>query len=379
MTATVQNFLDQLVRYKSITPNDAGCQDYMIGFFEQLGFVCQRFDNPPVANFFARFGTAAPLLVFAGHTDVVPVGDVSKWQTNPFVLTEKNGLAFGRGVADMKGSLAAMMAMAARFVTDYPDFPGSIGFLITSGEEGDDYLQGTPFVMAELQKQGITIDYCVVGEPSSTDVVGDVIKIGRRGSLTGKLSLHGKQGHVAYPHLAQNPIHLISPALTELTSTIWDEGDDYFPPTSLQIIHIHAGGQANNVIPGELTLHFNFRFSPQQTSDGLQAKIRSCFERYRLNPSIEWRLSGEPFLTSQGKQLESCIHAISSLTAQQPVLSTSGGTSDGRFIAPYGVEVVELGPVNATIHQVDECVALADLEKLADIYYTICQKIVRES
>jgi succinyl-diaminopimelate desuccinylase len=376
MTISVRNILEKLVSYKSITPSDDGCQEYMIDFFEQLGFVCQRFDNQPVANFFAQWGTSAPLLVFAGHTDVVPPGDI--WHTDPFVLTENKGMAYGRGVADMKGSLAAMMEMAARFVAEHSHFTGSLGFLITSGEEGNDYLHGTPFVMSELQKQGIAIDYCVVGEPSSTDVVGDVIKVGRRGSLNGKLILHGKQGHVAYPHLAQNPIHLISPALDELSSTTWDEGDDYFPPTSFQVTHIQAGGQANNVIPGELTLHFNFRFSPKQTSDGLQAKIKSCFECHHLNPSIEWRLSGEPFLTSQGKLLESCVDAVSSLTARQPILSTSGGTSDGRFIAPYGVEVVELGPVNATIHQVNECVALADLEKLADIYYAICQKILVE-
>lgn len=372
----INNLLQQLIACKSITPKDAGCQNLMINFFKQHGFVCRRYDSPPVANFFARFGTSSPLLVFAGHTDVVPVGKESQWHSNPFELTEQDGVAYGRGVADMKGSLAAMMAMAARFTAEHPDFAGSLGFLITSGEEGDDFDHGTPHVMSELQKQGTTIDYCVVGEPTSTADIGDVIKIGRRGSLTGKLTLHGIQGHVAYPHLAINPIHMLSPALTELCKTTWDEGNAYFPPTSFQITHIKSGGQANNVIPGELTLHFNFRFSTEQTSDSLKELILACFKRHQLQPSIEWRLNGEPFLTSQGKLLDACIQAISSLTQQKPALSTSGGTSDGRFIAPYGVEVLELGPVNASIHQVNECVALADLETLSDIYYAICKQIL---
>jgi succinyl-diaminopimelate desuccinylase len=286
-------------------------------------------------------------------------------------------MCYGRGVADMKGSLAAMMAMAARFTKAHPNFQGSLGFLITSGEEGDDFDKGTPYVMSELQKQGINIDYCVVGEPSSTTQVGDVIKIGRRGSLTGKLQLNGIQGHVAYPHLAKNPIHMISPALAELAAMTWDEGNAYFPPTTFQVTHIHAGGEANNIIPGKLSLHFNFRFSTEQTCESLQEKVLACFHRYDLNPSIAWRLSGEPFLTSQGVLLNACTAAITSLTKQEPALSTSGGTSDGRFIAPYGVEVVELGPVNASIHQVNECVSLADLEMLGDIYYAICENILK--
>lgn len=373
---SIKQHLHELVSLQSITPRDAGCQDYMIDFFKQHGFMCRRFNKSPVANFFARIGTSAPLLVFAGHTDVVPVGDKSGWHTNPFELTEIDGICYGRGVADMKGSLAAMMNMAARFSKAHPNFHGSLGFLITSGEEGDEFDKGTPYVMSELQKQGINIDYCVVGEPSSSTQVGDIIKIGRRGSLTGKLKLNGIQGHVAYPHLAKNPVHMISPALAELAATSWDEGNAYFPPTTFQITHIHAGGEANNIIPGELSLHFNFRFSTEQTSESLQKQVLACFHRHDLNPSIEWRLSGEPFLTSKGVLLEACIAAIDSLTKQKPTLSTSGGTSDGRFIAPYGVEVVELGPVNASIHQVNECVALADLEMLADIYYAMCEKIL---
>lgn len=373
---SIKTLLHDLISFQSVTPEDAGCQDYMIDFFKQHGFMCRRFDKSPVANFFARIGTSAPLLVFAGHTDVVPAGDQSRWHTNPFELTELNGLWYGRGVADMKGSLAAMMAMAARFTKTYPDFKGSIGFLITSGEEGDDFDKGTPYVMSELQKQDITIDYCVVGEPSSSTRVGDVIKIGRRGSLTGKLTLNGIQGHVAYPQLAKNPIHMISPALTELATKIWDEGNAYFPPTTFQITHVHAGGEANNIIPGELTLHFNFRFSTEQTCESLQEQVLACFNKHNLEPSIDWRLNGEPFLTSQGVLLDACIASITAITRQQPTLSTSGGTSDGRFIAPYGVEVVELGPVNASIHQVNECVSPEDLETLAEIYYSICEIIM---
>lgn len=369
---SIQDILEKLISFPSITPFDEGCQDYMISTLETLGFHCQRFDNAPVANFFARIGTSAPCLIFAGHTDVVPVGDIAKWNTEPFWLTEKNGMLYGRGVADMKGSLACMLAVAARFSAAHPTFTGSLGFLITSGEEGDEYHLGTPYVMEQLIAQGIHPDFCIVGEPSSTTHVGDVIKIGRRGSLNAKLTLHGKQGHVAYPHLAQNPIHTISPALAELAATKWDEGNDHFPPTSLQVTHINAGGEANNIIPGELTLHFNIRYSTEQTAEKLKHNIENCFSRHELTPSIDWRLSGEPFLTSKGLLLDKCCEAIQLHTGTPPELSTSGGTSDGRFIAPFGIEVIELGPVNATIHQVNECVLLADLEVLADIYYSVC-------
>lgn len=368
----IYTLLRDLIRLPSVTPQDEGCQDYMIDFLQKAGFFCQRFDNPPVANFFARIGTKAPLLVFAGHTDVVPVGDENLWKTPPFELTLKDNLAFGRGVADMKGSLAVMLAMALRFTRDHPDFSGSLGFLITSGEEGDDFDKGTPFVMSELQKAKTKIDYCIVGEPSSTSHIGDVIKIGRRGSLSLKLKLTGIQGHIAYPHLAENPIHKISPALAELVAMRWDEGNDYFPPSSFQISHIQAGGQAGNIIPGELQLAANFRFSPQQSVQSLQNKVLECFQRYGLNPNIHWRLNGEPFLTERGLLIEACIKAISTITQQTPELSTSGGTSDGRFIAPYGVEVIELGPVNASIHQVNEWSNLNDLEILGEIYYRIC-------
>ncbi|MFC3907784.1 succinyl-diaminopimelate desuccinylase [Legionella dresdenensis] len=377
--AAIKDLLARLVEFQSITPHDAGCQEYMIDFFEQHGFICQRFNHKPVANFFARYGNKGPLLVFAGHTDVVPVGDRLKWRSDPFQLTEQDGLVYGRGVADMKGSLAAMMQMAARFVSDYPDFDGSLGFLITSGEEGDEFDLGTPLVMAALKQQGIVPDYCIVGEPSSSARLADVIKTGRRGSLSGKLTLQGKQGHVAYPHLAVNPIHLISPALAELTAMIWDNGNAHFPPTSLQITHINSGGHAGNIIPGELELAFNFRYSTEQTAAGLQQSVTELFNRHQLYPEIVWRVNGEPFLTAQGKLLDSCITAITETMGCQPELSTSGGTSDGRFIAPYGVEVIELGPINATIHQVNECVSMVDLEKLGELYYQICRLLLLAS
>ena len=373
---SVKEILATLIGLQSVTPGDAGCQDYMISMLQGLGFNCQRFDNPPVANFFAQLGDNSPLFIFAGHTDVVPIGDRSKWHTDPFVLHEQDGMLYGRGSADMKGSLASMLVAAYRFIKAYPHFTGSLGFLITSGEEGDEFHLGTPYVMEQLHKQGIKPDYCLVGEPSSTKHVGDVIKIGRRGSLTANVELHGSQGHVAYPHLADNPIHNICPALVELTTTTWDHGNTHFPPTSLQITHIQAGGQASNIIPGELTFQFNFRYSTEHSADTLKKAVQACFSRHTLQPTINWRLNGEPFLTSSGHLLKSCVDAINSETGQKPELSTSGGTSDGRFIAPFGIEVLELGPVNATIHQVNECVALADLETLSNIYYLLCEKLL---
>ncbi|KTD70423.1 MULTISPECIES: succinyl-diaminopimelate desuccinylase [Legionella] len=372
----LQEILNKLVRFPSITPEDAGCQEFMIQFLERIGFSCQRMNKEPVSNFFASYGESGPLLVFAGHTDVVPVGDATKWLSDPFIMEHKNGMLFGRGVADMKGSLACMLLMAQRFVKTYPKFQGRLGFLITSGEEGNDYDMGTPYVMQLLKNQGIHIDYCIVGEPSSTHRVGDVLKIGRRGSLSAKITLHGKQGHVAYPHLADNPIHKISPVLAELSTTLWDQGNHHFPPTSMQITHLQSGGQALNIIPGDLVLHLNFRYSTEQTHSVLKEKMTTIFQNHDLNPIMEWRLSGEPFLTAQGALLESCKEAIIELTKNSPELSTSGGTSDGRFIAPYGVEVVELGPVNATIHQVNECVSLSDLHQLETLYFSICEKLL---
>lgn len=375
--STLKEVLAQLISYPSITPADEQCQEFMMDYLRQLNFTCLTLNSAPVSNFFAYYGDSGPLLVFAGHTDVVPVGDEHQWLTPPFKLTEQDGMLYGRGSADMKGSLAAMMLMAKRFVRLYPNFNGRLGFLITSGEEGDDYHLGTPYVMQELTKQGLTIDYCIVGEPSSTARLGDVIKIGRRGSLSAKLKLQGIQGHVAYPHLADNPIHKLSPALAELTSIQWDLGNAHFPPTSMQITYLNSGGHASNIIPGELQLHLNFRYSTEQTEHSLKEQVEALFARHGLNPSIEWRLSGEPFLTSKGSLLDACKQAILEQTGIETELSTSGGTSDGRFIAPYGVELVELGPVNASIHQVNECVSLADLEELEKIYFSICERLLR--
>lgn len=372
----IKQILTKLISYASITPDDQGCQQYMMDFFTDLGFKCLPMNSEPVANFFAVYGSLGPLLVFAGHTDVVPVGEHNKWHTDPFVLTDKKGILYGRGVADMKGSLACMMYMAKRFITAHPKFPGRLGFLITSGEEGDLYDLGTPYVMEQLELNGTVIDYCVVGEPSSTTTVGDVIKIGRRGSLGAKINVQGKQGHVAYPHLAENPIHAIAPALADLCAKKWDEGNAYFPPTTMQITYLHSGGHAGNIIPGELNLDLNFRFSTEQSEGSLIASVEHTFAKHKVNGKITWRLSGEPFLTEKGALLDSCIAAVKHVTGLTPELSTSGGTSDGRFIAPYGVEVVELGPVNASIHQVNEWVSLSDLESLEKMYFSIGEQLL---
>ncbi|MDI1352072.1 MAG: succinyl-diaminopimelate desuccinylase [bacterium] len=372
----LKNILAKMIGFPSITPFDKGCQEYMIEYLSQLGFSCQLMNNEPVSNFFAIYGTSGPLLVFAGHTDVVPVGDEEKWHTNPFLLEEKPPYLYGRGVADMKGSLASMLLMASRFIEKYPTFPGRLGFLITSGEEGNDYNLGTPYVMQQLTLQQIKINYCIVGEPSSTKQIGDVIKIGRRGSLNLKITIHGKQGHVAYPHLAENPIHKLSPFLAELTNMEWDKGNEHFPPTSMQITYLNSGGHANNVIPGQLSMHLNFRYSTEHTDTSLKEQIVTLFKKHQLSVDLEWSLSGQPFLTAAGLLLQSCEQAILEQTGRKTQLSTSGGTSDGRFIAPYGVEVVELGPINATIHQVNECVSLQELEDLEKIYFTICEKLL---
>ncbi|MBA2650087.1 MAG: succinyl-diaminopimelate desuccinylase [Legionella sp.] len=370
------DILEKLIAFESVTPHDEGCQQYMIEFLSNLGFSCLQLDNKPVSNFFAHRGTQGPLLVFAGHTDVVPVGCIENWNSNPFKLTKNGNILYGRGVADMKGSLACMLMLAERWVKSYPDSSVKIGFLITSGEEGDNFDLGTPFVMQQLKAHGIDIDYCVVGEPSSTKQVGDVIKIGRRGSLTAKMKLQGIQGHVAYPHLADNPIHRLAPALAQLCTMQWDEGNAWFPPTTMQITKIHSDGKASNVIPGDVALCFNFRYSTENTASSLKEKVLDILKEHKLNPTLEWRLNGEPFLTNKGLLLESAQLAISEHTGLTAELSTSGGTSDGRFIAPYGVEVVEIGPVNASIHQVNEWVNLDELITLEKIYFTLCQKLL---
>lgn len=375
--SSLHQLLAQLIAEPSITPTDAGCQAIMMAFLQKLGFHCQVFDQGPVKNFYASIGTEGPLLVFAGHTDVVPVGEAKAWLSDPFQLTAREGLWYGRGVADMKGSLAAMLVMAERLVNEGVPFKGRLGFLITSGEEGDEFMHGTPHVMAALAAQGIRPDYCIVGEPSSSQQVGDTLKIGRRGSLSAHIQIKGRQGHVAYPHLAINAIHQACPALAELSQRVWDNGNDYFPPTTLQITSIQAGGQAGNIIPGLLTLDLNFRFSTEQKPDDLQQAVQACFNHHGLEADMTWRLNGLPFLTAKGRLLEACITAIQAETGLSPELSTAGGTSDGRFIAPYGVEVIELGPVNASIHQVNEWVKPEELAQLAEIYYLICAEILQ--
>ncbi|OGV51477.1 MAG: succinyl-diaminopimelate desuccinylase [Legionellales bacterium RIFCSPHIGHO2_12_FULL_42_9] len=371
-----QDLLAKLVSYQSLTPIDAGCQLYMMNYLRQIGFTCQILDNYPVNNFFAYLGAASPLLLFAGHTDVVAAGELAAWDSDPFVLTQRDHRLYARGSADMKGGLACMLDAVARFVKDYPTFAGGLGFLITSGEEGDAFHLGTPYVLEQLSNDGIRPTYCIVGEPSSETIVGDAIKIGRRGSLSADIVVHGKQGHVAFPHLAINPIHILSPVLHELTTMIWDHGNQYFPPTSMQITQLQAGGLGSNVIPGQIILQLNWRFSTEQTAASLQENVARCFERHNLMPEITWRLNGNPYLTTYGELLKQTVNAIVEITGKKPMLTTNGGTSDGRFIAACGIEVIELGMRYSTIHQANECIDATDLQMLSNIYYLICKKLI---
>ncbi len=373
-SATLQ-LTEQLISRQSITPDDEGCQAIMIERLEAIGFQvhCLRFDD--VDNFWAVHGTEGPLFCFAGHTDVVPTGPAEQWHSPPFEPTVVDGMLYGRGAADMKGSLAAMVTACERFVTAHPRHSGRIAYLITSDEEGI-AINGTVKVLEWLQQQGETIDWCLVGEPSSSEQVGDVIKNGRRGSLGGKLIVKGVQGHVAYPQLASNPIHRAAPVLAALTTEQWDEGNDFFPATSFQISNINGGTGASNVIPGELEVIFNFRFSTELTEQDLRDRTEAILEKHALEYELEWNLSGQPFLTAAGPLVEASLAAIKESTGLDAELSTAGGTSDGRFIAPTGAQVVELGPVNATIHKVDECVRATDLELLSTIYEGILKRLL---
>ncbi len=364
----------QLIEMESITPYDAGCQKMMMEHLNALGFKCTplRFDD--VDNFWAVYGDTGPLLCFAGHTDVVPTGPVNNWKSHPFKPEIRGEYLYGRGTADMKASLAAMLLACERFLKTNPSPKGRIAFLITSDEEGI-AINGTVKVIEWLNGKD-KIDYCVVGEPSSSNQLGDVIKNGRRGSLGAKLTVKGIQGHIAYPHLAKNPIHLAAPAITELTNTHWDNGNAFFPATSCQISNIHSGTGASNVIPGELEMLFNFRFSTELTSDLIKEKTQAILDKHHLDYDIEWSLSGNPFLTSAGSLVDATVKAIKSVTDLTAELSTSGGTSDGRFIAPTGAQVIELGPCNATIHKIDECVKVADLEPLTTIYQKIIENLL---
>ncbi|MBR9791665.1 MAG: succinyl-diaminopimelate desuccinylase [Gammaproteobacteria bacterium] len=365
----------ELINRRSVTPEDAGCQDFMKAWLAESGFENETMVFEDTTNLWSRRGTDGPVFCFAGHTDVVPSGPEDAWQTPPFVATEKDGNLHGRGAADMKSSLAAMLAATRQFVADYPDHHGSIAYLITSDEEGP-FINGTTRVIDTLEARNEKITWCVVGEPSSTDVVGDVVKNGRRGSLTGDLVVKGIQGHVAYPHLARNPVHQAAPALDELAQAHWDNGNDFFPPTSFQISNIHGGTGAGNVIPGELHVCFNFRFSTEVTDKQLIAKVEDILDKHGLEYEIKWTFNGQPFLTDHGDLLTATQKAIASEMDFDTVLSTAGGTSDGRFIAPTGAQVVELGPVNATIHKIDEHVRIKDLYHLERIYYRLLENLL---
>lgn len=384
----MSNTLDlalELLRRPSVTPADAGCQEILIARLQVLGFQIERLRFGDTDNLWARFGDGGPLFAFAGHTDVVPSGPPDQWRSPPFVPTLRDGCLYGRGAADMKGSLAAMITACERFLAAHPRPLGSIGFLITSDEEGT-AVDGTIKVVERLEARGEKMRWCLVGEPSCVSRLGDTIKNGRRGSLNGRLILRGTQGHVAYPHLAQNPIHAIGAMINSLVDEIWDQGHAFFPPTSFQISNLRSGTGADNVIPGELEILFNFRFSPAVTVDQLQERVRLIVETALLNEEVktgqvfqyrlEWRLSGPPFFTPPGDLVAAARAAIHAETGSEPELSTSGGTSDGRFIAPTGAQVIEFGPLNATIHKIDECVPIDDLDRLSRIYEGILVRLL---
>ena len=374
MSATL-DLSSALIARASVTPDDKGCQQLLAERLEKIGFVIEKLRFGDVDNLWARRGTSAPLFAFAGHTDVVPTGPLADWDSDPFEPTIRDGYLFGRGAADMKSSIAAMLTACERFVAEHDDHTGSIAFLITSDEEGPS-VNGTVKVVEQLEARDEKINWCLVGEPSSQEQTGDTIKNGRRGSLCGVLTIKGQQGHVAYPQLADNPIHRAAPALSELTGIEWDQGNAFFPPTTFQISNIKAGTGAENVIPGSIELSFNLRFSTESTADSLKSRVTAILDSHQLDYDIQWRLSGQPFLTPAGELVDAARKAIQSHVGITTVLSTSGGTSDGRFIAPTGAQVVELGPVNATIHQTNECVNIAELDKLSDIYEEILKQLL---
>ena len=384
MTATVR-LTEALISRASVTPEDGGCQDLIMSHLKPLGFECTTLtygpQDAPVINLWAikrgaGHANGAPTLVFAGHTDVVPTGPLENWTSHPFTPSYRDGMLYGRGAADMKTSLAAMVVATEEFVAANPQHQGSVAFLLTSDEEGPS-VDGTVKVCEWLQQQGERLDACIVGEPTSVKSVGDMIKNGRRGSLSGKLRVQGVQGHIAYPHLAKNPIHLAAPALAELAAITWDAGNDHFPPTSWQMSNIHAGTGANNVIPGELVVDFNFRFSTESTPEQLQTRLEEVLSRHGLTFKIDWTLGGRPFLTRRGPLVDAMAAAIKDVTGIDTELSTTGGTSDGRFIAQICPQVVEFGPVNASIHKIDEHVAVADIEPLKNIYRQTLERLLK--
>lgn len=365
--SAVLSLVKDLVSRSSVTPDDKGCQAVLIERLTRAGFKCETIESGGVTNLWARRGTTAPLAVFAGHTDVVPTGPLEKWTSDPFTPTERDGYLYGRGTADMKSSIAAFVVAAEELVAAHPDIPGSIGLLITSDEEGP-ATDGTVVVCNALRARGEQLDYCIVGEPTSSTTLGDTCKNGRRGSLSGTLVVKGIQGHVAYPHLGRNPLHQLAPALTALTTTEWDAGNQYFPPTTFQVSNLHAGTGATNVIPGEAEMRFNFRFSTASTPESLKSRVHAILDAHGLEYTLDWNLGGEPFLTPRGNLSQALVDAIAAETGVTTELSTTGGTSDGRFIAKICPQVIEFGPGNATIHQIDERVEIASLEPLKNIY-----------
>lgn len=358
---------EELISLHSVTPADGGCQLKMAERLSPMGFECETIASGDVTNLWARRGNAQPLLVFAGHTDVVPTGPLERWSSDPFTPTHRDGKLYGRGAADMKTSLAAMVVAVEEFVAAHPEHKGSIGFLITSDEEGP-AIDGTVIVCNQLKARGEQLDYCVVGEPTSVKQIGDTIKNGRRGTMSGKLVIKGVQGHIAYPHMAKNPIHLAMPALAELAAIEWDKGNEYYSPTSWQVSNIHAGTGASNVIPGECVVDFNFRFATASTVEGLQKRVHEVLDRHDLNYELKWTVGGLPFLTPRGELSNALSSAIEAETGIATELSTSGGTSDGRFIAQICPQVVEFGPTNASIHKIDEHIAVSEIEPLKNIY-----------
>jgi len=369
------NLLFDLLRRPSITPDDAGCQDIIAARLGKLGFECETLVFGEVTNLWARRGTGSPVFCFAGHTDVVPPGDVNDWQSDPFEPDIRGEHVYGRGSADMKSGLAAMVVAVERFLEDHPDHPGSIAFLITSDEEGR-ARDGTLKVMEALTNRGEEIDWCVIGEPSSHAELGDVVRIGRRGSLNGMLDVRGVQGHVAYPQLADNPIRRFAPVLAELHGIVWDEGNEFFPPTSFQVVNIQSGVGAPNVTPAQLSARFNFRYSTEWDHHRLKERVQAILDAHDIDYELRWHLSGEPFLTEPGQLIDAVSKAVEEHTGRAPELSTGGGTSDGRFISPAGVDVVELGPISASIHKIDEHVRMDDVGTLTSMYQRILELLL---
>ena len=377
MSATLELTRDLMTR-RSVTPADEGCQEVMMARLRALGFEVEPLPFGSGQNFWAHHGREpGPVFCFAGHTDVVPTGPLEEWRSDPFVPAERDGMLFGRGAADMKSGLAAMITATESFIQAHREHRGRIAFLITSDEEGPS-VDGTKRVAEMLGARGQHIDWCLVGEPSSEASIGDTIKIGRRGSFSGRLTVHGVQGHIAYPHLAENPVHKLAPALAELTSRVWDQGTEHFEPTSFQVSNLNAGTGAPNVIPGELKARFNLRYSPVQTLAGLKETVEGILRKHGVRYTLEWYVSGEPFYTPPGPLSEAVGSAIAAVTGTRPKMSTGGGTSDGRFIAPLGAQVVELGVVNASIHKVNECVRLTDIDALHLMYFNVLRNLMAQ-